>query len=80
MVARRFFLPRTPGSAMTDVPGSSTCEVCGEVIGDHRAVTVLAGLESLGRVFHWRCFWSVWDELVSDLRAESDEPEDISDI
>jgi hypothetical protein len=62
---------------MTYARGSSTCDVCGEEINEDRAMTRLADRDGLGCSFHWCCFWSVWDQLVSDTRAESDELEDI---
>lgn len=62
---------------MTYAPQSSTCDVCGEEINEDRAMTRLADHDSLGRVFHWCCFWSVWDKLVRDTRAQADGLEDI---
>jgi hypothetical protein len=62
---------------MTYLPGSPRCDVCGEQINEDTAMTRLADTDSLGRLFHWRCFWSVWYEFVSNAPAGSDELEDI---
>ncbi len=62
---------------MTYARGSSTCDVCGEEIGEDRAITLLADPDSVGRSFHWRCFWSVWYQFVRDPRPASDALEDI---
>jgi hypothetical protein len=62
---------------MKYAPEYSTCDVCGEQVNEDGAMTRLADRDSLGRTFHWCCFWSVWDVLVRDARGEPDELEDI---